>query len=86
MNKVLPLDELYLRRKYPVMSLLQPEGGVLSGVARVIGDEVSPDFDMANSNLGNLTPVFPHVRGVDGNDASGESIGGAGASFPVLPA
>lgn len=83
MNKVLPLDELYLRRKYPVMSLLQPEGGVLSGVARVIGDEVSPDFDMANSNLGNLTPVFPHVRGVDGNDASGESIGGAGADVDV---
>ncbi len=83
MNPVIALDELYLRRTYPAARLLLPEGGILGGVVRVIGDDVSPDFEMAHSNLGNLTPVFPHVRAPNGNDASGESLGGSGADVDV---
>jgi ribosomal protein S12 methylthiotransferase accessory factor len=79
MNPVIALDEDYLRRTYRVARLLAPEGGILGGVVRVSGDDVSPDFHMANANLGNLTPVFPHVRAADGADASGESLGGSGA-------
>lgn len=83
MNLVLPLDEGYLRAKYRAARLLQPLGGLLSGVTRVAGDASSPDFEMANSNLGNLTPIFPHVRSNSGEDASGESLGGSGADVDV---
>ncbi|WP_052688186.1 YcaO-like family protein [Xanthomonas sp. MUS 060] len=79
MNIVLPLDQDYLHAKYPVSQLLVPDGGVLGGVFRVGGEDTAPDFEMANSSLGNLTAVFPHVRAASGEDASGESIGGSGA-------
>ena len=83
MNRVLPLDQQYLDRKYPMSRLLAPQGGVLGGVTRVSGDDSSPDFEMANSNLGNLTPIFPHVRSATGEDASRESIGGSGGDVDV---
>jgi ribosomal protein S12 methylthiotransferase accessory factor len=79
MNKVLSLDQDYLRAKYPVSRLLMPEGGILGGAARVPGDDASPDFEMVNANLGNLTAIFPHVRASSGEDASREPIGGSGA-------
>jgi len=82
-NRVLPIDQQYLDRKYPVSRLLAPQGGVLGGVSRLSGDDSSPDFEMANSNLGNLTPIFPHVRSATGEDASRESIGGSGADVDV---
>lgn len=79
MNKILDLDELYLRKKYSVMDIVRPRGGIVSGVARVIGDDASPDFEMANATIGNLTDIFPHVSMSDGSDVSKESIGGSGA-------
>lgn len=83
MNSVLAIDPSYLRDKYPAARLLLPEGGVLGGVVRVIGDDASPDFEMAHSSLGNLTPIFAHVRATSGEDASRESLGGAGADVDV---
>lgn len=83
MNTVLALDQEYVRAKYPVSRLLLPEGGILGGAIRVNGDDGSPDFEMANSNLGNLTMIFPHVRASSGEDASGEAIGGSGADADV---
>lgn len=83
MNPVLAFDLEYARAKYPVSRLLMPEGGLMSGVARVGGDDCSPDFEMANADLGNLTSIFPHVRSPSGADASGEPIGGSGADVEV---
>lgn len=79
MNPVLDLGEAYLRRKYPVARILLPTGGLLSGVSRLEGGHTTPDFDIAVSNLDNVTKVFPHVRGPDGKDVFNEPLGGAGA-------
>lgn len=83
MNSVLSLDQEYMRAKYPVSRLLLPKGGILGGVMRVSGDDTAPDFEMMNSNLGNLTSIFPHVHSPTGEDASGESLGGSGADVDV---
>ncbi len=83
MNTVLGFDLEYARAKYPVSRLLHPQGGILSGVARVGGEDTAPDFEMANADLGNLTSIFPHVRAATGEDASREPIGGSGADVDV---
>jgi ribosomal protein S12 methylthiotransferase accessory factor len=79
MNPVLNLREDYLRSKYPVARLLLPTGGVLSGVTRLAGEHTAPDFEIAVSDLDNLTKIFPHVSTPDGRDAFDEPLGGAGA-------
>jgi ribosomal protein S12 methylthiotransferase accessory factor len=79
MNFALPLREEYLLGKYPAARLLMPGGGILSGVTRLAGAHTAPDFEIAVSNLGNLTKVFPHVVAPDGRDVFNEPLGGAGA-------
>lgn len=79
MNLALNLSESYLRAKYPVARLLLPTGGILSGVSRLEGEHTAPDFEIAVSNLDNLTKVFPHVFSSDGRDVFDEPLGGAGA-------
>jgi ribosomal protein S12 methylthiotransferase accessory factor len=81
MNPVLNLRESYLRSKYPIARILLPTGGLLSGVSRLEGEHTAPDFDIAVSNLDNLTKIFPHVRGPDGQDVFNEPLGGAGADI-----
>jgi ribosomal protein S12 methylthiotransferase accessory factor len=79
MNPSLTLSEQYLRGKYPVAKLLQPGGGILAGVVRLAGEPTSPDFEIAVTNLDNVTEVFPHVTTSDGQDVSNEPLGGAAA-------
>ncbi|MDP5210778.1 YcaO-like family protein [Microbulbifer sp. 2205BS26-8] len=79
MNLALDLSEDYLRRKYPAAKLLLPTGGILSGVTRLVGEHTAPDFEIAVSNLDNLTHIFPHVSLPNGLDAFNEPLGGAGA-------
>jgi len=79
MNPSLTLSEPYLRAKYPVARLLQPGGGLLAGVVRLAGEPTSPDFEIAVTNLDNVTEVFPHVTTASGGDVSGEPLGGAAA-------
>lgn len=79
MNLALDLPEDYLREQYPVARLLLPTGGILSGITRLVGEHTAPDFEIAVSNLDNLTHIFPHVSRPDGRDAFDEPIGGAGA-------
>ncbi len=81
MNPVLNLRESYLRAKYPVARILLPTGGLLSGVSRLEGEHTAPDFDIAVSNLDNLTKIFPHVQQPDGRDVMEEPLGGAGADI-----
>jgi len=78
MNKFLALGDRYLRRTYPVASLLHPDGGVLSGLVRLSGGHAT-DFEIAATDLSNLTKIFPHLSGTNGVDVSNDSIGGAGA-------
>jgi len=79
MNPSLSLSEAYLRAKYPGARLLQPGGGLLAGVVRLVGEPTSPDFEIAVTNLDNVTEVFPHVTTAGGGDVSREPLGGAGA-------
>lgn len=79
MNISLDINEKYLKERYSVTQLLSPQGGVLSGVTRLVGEHTAPDFEVAVSNLGNLTHVFPHITLPDGSDALNEPMGGAGA-------
>jgi ribosomal protein S12 methylthiotransferase accessory factor len=81
MNPVLNLRESYLRSKYPVARILLPTGGLLSGVSRLEGEHTAPDFDIAVSNLDNLSKVFSHVQKPDGRDVFDEPLGGAGADI-----
>ena len=81
MNPVLDLRESYLRAKYPVSRILLPTGGLLSGVSRLEGEHTAPDFDIAVSNLDNVTKIFPHVHKADGRDVFDEPLGGAGADI-----
>lgn len=79
MNLALALREEYLREKYPAARLLLPIGGILAGVTRLVGEHTAPDFEIAASNLDNLSKVFPHVSLSDGRDMFNEPLGGAGA-------
>ena len=80
MNSSLPLSEAYLRRKYPLTSILSPGGGLLSGVMRLGGDATT-DFHIATTSVGNLTEIFPSVISADGGDMSRNTIGGTGADL-----
>jgi ribosomal protein S12 methylthiotransferase accessory factor len=79
MNPALMLSERYLRARYPVARLLQPGGGLLAGVVRLAGAPTSPDFEIAVTNLDNVTEVFPHVTTAAGEDVAREPLGGAAA-------
>ena len=81
MNAYLPLDEAYLRSKYPLARILSPDGGLLSGVLRMGGEATTSDFHVAASNVGNMSQIFPHLVGQDGTDMSGKGVGGAGADL-----
>jgi ribosomal protein S12 methylthiotransferase accessory factor len=78
MNKNLALEDAFLWSKYPVAKLLQPTGGILSGLIRLSGNDTSTNFDLAATNLDNLTKIFPHLSGANGLDVSNDAIGGAG--------
>ena len=81
MNPSLSLNEEYLRLKYPVARLLQPVGGILSGLVRLGGEIGVPDFNTAYTSLNNVSKLFPYVSRADGTDASHETMGGAGADL-----
>ncbi|WP_052713062.1 YcaO-like family protein [Pseudoalteromonas rubra] len=77
------LDEKYLRKKYSVAKLLAPTGGILSGITRLCGEHTAPDFEIAVSNIDNMTHTFSHITQPDGMDALNEPMGGAGADVDV---
>ncbi|RYY74179.1 MAG: hypothetical protein EOO52_15055 [Gammaproteobacteria bacterium] len=81
MNPNLTLDERYLRNKYSFGHSLTPIGGILAGVSRLSAEHTAPDFEIAVSDLDNLTKIFPHVSRPDGTDACKEPLGGAGADI-----
>src|SRR4051812_30789887 len=81
MNPNLTLDERYLRNKYSFGHSLTAIGGILSGVSRLSAEHTAPDFEIAVSDLDNLTKIFPHVSRPDGTDACKEPLGGAGADI-----
>ncbi|MCP4989104.1 MAG: hypothetical protein GY928_24505 [Colwellia sp.] len=79
MNKNLALSDSFLWSKYPQAKLLQPTGGILSGLVRLSGSHTSTNFDLAATNLDNMTRIFPHLAGSNGIDVTDDAIGGAGA-------
>jgi ribosomal protein S12 methylthiotransferase accessory factor len=79
MNFVFDLPDAYLRETYPVTRLLMPTGAILAGVTRMAGEHTAPDFQIAVSNLDNMTKIFPHIGKPDGRDVFDEPMGGAGA-------
>ena len=81
MTPMLDLSEARLRQRYPFWKLLTPTGGLLSGVTRLANEPSAPDFEIAVSNLGNLSKAFSYICKPDGRDAFDEPLGGAGADL-----
>lgn len=79
MNPTLVLDDHALFAKYRFARLMQPVGGIMTGVTRLAAEHTAPDLEIATNRLENVTKVFPHVVPPTGKDASNEPLGGAGA-------
>lgn len=62
MNPGLKLRETYLWAMYQVARILQPTGGLVSGVSRLEGEHTAPDLDLAVCKLDKLTKIVPHVH------------------------
>jgi ribosomal protein S12 methylthiotransferase accessory factor len=74
------LDEIALRDRYPFARLWRSIGTPVKGDIEIPESEpTAPDFSIRVAELGNLTPIFPHVSSRYGTDARDEPLGGAGA-------